>query len=75
MFQIDGAQMARAGWFPVAQTWVEGERTTWILLAGILGLFLLILPGVAAIIYWAIYRGPGMLTVTYQYFGQSGSAT
>ena len=66
--------MARSGWFPVAQTWVEGERTTWILTAGILGLFLLILPGVAAIIYWAIYRGPGLLTVTYQYLGTTEPA-
>lgn len=43
-FQAD-TQMSRAGSFPVGQTWVEGSRSTGLLILAIIGLLFLIVPG------------------------------
>jgi hypothetical protein len=66
-YQIDAAQMAQAGWFPIAQTQVEGDRSAALLILGIIGLLFLLVPGILILILWAVKRGPSKLTVTYQY--------
>ena len=66
-FQLDAARMSQAGWFPIAQTWVEGDRSTGLLIVGVIGLLFVLVPGILILIGWAVYRGPGSLTVTYQY--------
>jgi len=66
-FQLDAARMSQAGWLPIAQTWVEGDRSTLLLVVGVIGLLFGVVPGILILIGWAVYRGPGSLTVTYQY--------
>lgn len=50
--------MSRAGWFPVGQTWVEGSRSTGLLILAIIGLLFLIVPGLIILVIWAAHRGP-----------------
>lgn len=66
-FQQDAAQMSAAGWFPIAQAVVEGRRSGFILILGIIGLLFFIVPGLVFLVIWAVYHGPSSLTVTYQY--------
>ena len=66
-FQLDATQMSAAGWFPITQSWIEGQRSAALLILGIIGLLFFIIPGLIILVIWAAYRGAGSLTVTYQY--------
>ena len=64
-FQRDAAEMAKARWYPVAQSWAPGS---WGAGAFVLALLLcLVLVGILIFIYMLIVKPDGTLTVTYQW--------
>jgi len=44
--------MSQAGWLPIAQTWVEGDRSTLLLVVGVIGLLFGVVPGILMLIGW-----------------------
>ena len=77
-FQQDAANMAVGGYYPINQTYVPGgeSHSTGLFILGILGLLLLIVPGLLILLVWAVHTSqePGMLTVTYQQTGNFAPA-
>lgn len=66
-FQVDAAQMSRAGWFPTAQQYIPGAWGAGAFVIAVL-LFLLVF-GILVLIYLLLVKPAGTLVVTYQYRG------
>jgi hypothetical protein len=64
-FQADAGQMAAAGYYPVSQSWAQGQ---WGCGAFLLALVLcIVLIGFLIFIYLLVVKPDGTLTVTYQF--------
>ena len=65
LFQADAGQMAAAGYYPVSQSWAQGQWGCGAFLISIL-LWIVII-GVFIFLYLLIVKPDGTLTVTYQH--------
>ncbi|HEY7937694.1 MAG TPA: hypothetical protein VID26_11265 [Candidatus Limnocylindrales bacterium] len=66
-FQVDAAQMARAGWFPTVQHYLPGSWPAGaIFIAFLLILFVF---GILVLVYMLIFPPDGALVVSYEYQG------
>lgn len=64
LFQADAAQMAAAGYFPVSQSWAQGQWGCGAFLISIL--LWIVLIGFVIFLYLLVVKPEGTLTVTYQ---------
>ena len=67
-FQIDAAQMARAGWYPTVQYYLPGSWSAAAILVALLLFFVVF--GILVLIYMLIFPPDGTFVVTYEYRGQ-----
>lgn len=71
LFQMDAELLAAHGYFPVGQSYAAGRwRTSLVILAIILSLFVIGLPLLA---YMVAARPPGSLAVSYELRGRSAT--
>jgi len=70
LFQADAGRLAAAGYYPVSQSWAQGQ---WGCGAFLIALVLcIVLIGILIFIYLLVVKPDGTLTVTYQHRAPAG---